>query len=251
MRNPSKYLLAAAVVTSILVAAPLAMGAGEGRPMDGGARNPSSDASQNYTRETQIIANVQTYGTRQSNKSNAGGGAIYGCRATVPSTNTCVRASNLSNGQAFSFSTQGGPTVGRIESTNRAAAPFTTNANGVATGLNADKVDGKDAADLTTDAVQAANLYARVGGAAGTLGANRGSNGAARDALGVYRVSFPAVNITQCAYTASAASATPATATVEPVDEHQVRVRTFADTSDPADGIPEAADSDFHLTVTC
>ena len=41
MRNPGKYLLAAAVVTSVLVAAPLALGAGEGRPLDGGARNPS------------------------------------------------------------------------------------------------------------------------------------------------------------------------------------------------------------------
>jgi len=245
MRNPGKYLLAAAVVTSILVAAPLAMGAGEGKPLDGGARNPSDDARQNYTRETEIIANVATYGTRQSNKHPQGGGAIYGCRATAPSANTCVRASNLSNGQAFSFSSQGGAQVGRIESGNRNAAPFTTNATGVATGLNADKVDGKDASDLTSDAVQAANLYATVS-AAGNVVSNRGSNGAARDAAGVYRVSFPNTNITQCAYTATAASATPVIATVEPVNEHQVRVRTFtqADTE-------TAADSPFHLTVTC
>ena len=38
------------VVTSVLVAAPLALGAGEGQPIDGGARNPSNNASQAYTR---------------------------------------------------------------------------------------------------------------------------------------------------------------------------------------------------------
>ena len=43
MRNPGKYLLAGCVVTSVLVAAPLALGAGEGQPMDGGARNPSNN----------------------------------------------------------------------------------------------------------------------------------------------------------------------------------------------------------------
>ena len=50
----------------------------------GGARNPSSNASLAYSRETQIIANNTTYGTRQSNKSTSGGGAIYGCRAGAP-----------------------------------------------------------------------------------------------------------------------------------------------------------------------
>jgi hypothetical protein len=248
MRNPGKYLLAAAVVMSVLVAAPLAMGAGEGKPVDGGARNPSNDATQNYTRETEIIANVATYGTRQSNKSTTGGGAIYGCRATVPSTNTCVRASNLSNGQAFSFSTNGGPQVGRIESGNKNAAPFTTNATGVATGLNADKVDGKDAADITTDAVQASNLFATVTGTTGVIVHQRGSNGAARDSAGVYRVSFPNNDVSACAANVTPSSATPATATTEIVNAHEVRVRTFVDGTD---GVPAADDVNFNLTVTC
>ncbi len=247
MRNPAKYLLAGAVVTAVLVSAPLALGAGEGKPIDGGARNPSSDASQNYTRETEIIADVPTYGTRQSNKSTTGGGAIYGCRATAPSANTCVRASNLSNGQAFSFSTNGGAQVGRIESANKAAAPFTTNATGVATGLNADKVDGKDASDIQTDAAHQANLFALVDGA-GNEGADRGSNGSARDATGVYRVSFPNDDVSACAYNATPASTTPATATVESVSAHIVRVRTFVD---GGGGVPAAADVAFHLTVTC
>jgi peptidoglycan hydrolase-like protein with peptidoglycan-binding domain len=247
MRNPGRYLLAAAVVTSVLVAAPLALGAGEGRPLDGGARNPSDDARQNYTRETEIIADVSTYATRQSNKSATGGGAVYGCRATATSGRGCLRASNLADGLAFSFAGQGG-TVGRIEADSTTAKPFTTNATGVADGLNADRVDSKNASELTTDAVAAANLFARVGGASGTLGANRGATTAVRSALGVYVVTFGS-NIGSCAYNATPASATPATATVEGVDANNVRVRTFID--DGTSGVPEAADSDFHLTVTC
>jgi hypothetical protein len=244
MRNPAKYLLAAAVVTSILVAAPLALGAGEGRPVKGGARNPSSNASVNYTKETQIIANVPSYGTRQSNKSTTGGGAIYGCRAATTSTNTCLRASNLSNGQAFSFSSNGGNSVGRIESANKSAAPFTTTATGVATGLNADQVDGKGASDITTDAVAASNLFARVGGTTGTLGAQRGATAAARTAAGVYTVTFGR-DISACASNATAASgATPIIATVAPTAATIITVHTFSDAG-------AATDSDFHLTVTC
>jgi hypothetical protein len=244
MRNPGKYLLAAAVVTSVLVAAPLAVGAGEGRPLDGGARNPSDDARQNYTRETEIIADVPTYGTRQSNKSATGGGAIYGCRATAAAGRGCIRSSNLADGLAFSFSSKGA-TAGRIEGANANAKPFTTNATGVADGLNADRVDGKNAADLTTDAVAASNLFARVGGAAGTLGANRGATAAARSAVGVYTVTFGR-DVSSCAWNATAASATPAIATVEATagNTSAVTVRTFTDAG-------AAADTDTHVTVTC
>jgi hypothetical protein len=247
MRNPGKYLLAAAVVTSVLVAAPLALGAGEGRPLDGGVRNPSDDARQSYTRETEIIADVATYGTRQSNKSATGGGAIYGCRATAAAGRGCLRASNLADGLAFSFATKGA-TAGRIEGANASAKPFTTNATGVADGLNADRVDSKNASDIVSDAVAASNLFARVGGASGTVGSNRGATAGSRSAVGVYTVTF-AANIGSCAYNATPASSTPATATVEPVDANNVRVRTFVD--DGATGVPAPADSDFHLTVTC
>jgi hypothetical protein len=244
MRNPAKYLLAAAVVTSILVAAPLALGAGEGNPLKGGTRNPSTDTSRSYTRETQVIANVGSYGTRQSNKPTTGGGAVYGCRAAASSANTCVRATNLADGQAFSFSGKGA-SVGRIEAGSATAKPFTTNATGVATGLNADQVDGRSASDITSDAVQAANLFARVGGTAGTLGSHRGATTAARDGAGVYRVVFTG-DVSGCAATATQSSATAGSITVEPVDIHTIRVRTFDD------GTPAAAtDRDFNLTVTC
>src|SRR3954462_12211994 len=74
------WLAASAIVLAICVA-PFAIAAGENRPVKGGARNPSNNASQSFSKETEIIANTGTYGTRQSNKSDNGGGAIYGCRS--------------------------------------------------------------------------------------------------------------------------------------------------------------------------
>src|SRR5689334_19681113 len=102
------WVIASAIVIAVCVA-PFAIAAGEGQPVKGGARNPSNNASQAYTRETQIIANTSTSGTRQSNKSNNGGGAIYGCRSgeggTPKGNKPCLRASNLSKGYAFEYST--------------------------------------------------------------------------------------------------------------------------------------------------
>ncbi len=154
LRGNGPWILVSAIGVA-LVATPFAVAAGEGRPLDGGARNPSNNASQSYRRETQIIANLSTYGTRQSNKSNNGGGAIYGCRSgpggSAANNEPCVRASNLSSGLAFEFAT-GGTRVGSITSTNTSAAPFTTNATGVATGLNADQVDGQSASEIAASA---------------------------------------------------------------------------------------------------
>jgi hypothetical protein len=245
MRNPGKYLLAGCIVTSVLVAAPLALGAGEGRPINGGARNPSNNTSQAYTKETQIIANLAGYGTRQSNKSNNGGGAIYGCRAANTSSATCVRASNLSNGQAFSFNSNGGNQVGSITSSNHSAAPFTTNATGVATGLNADQVDGQGAQQLTSSAVTAANLFAAIS-TGGSLGASRGVASVSHTSTGVYEVTTSA-SVTSCAFAATPSSATPATSTVFPVDSTHVQVRTFVDIA----GVPTATDVGSYLTITC
>ena len=76
-------------------------------------------------------------------------------RATSPAS-----APNLADGRAFEFSSNGGTEVGRITSGNTKAAPFTTNATGVATGLNADQVDGKNAEDITKDATTAAHTDA-------------------------------------------------------------------------------------------
>src|SRR3954454_8953976 len=140
----------AAVVCSLILAIGIpsaAMGFGEGRNLLLGKRNPSSNPSKALTSETEIIANTSTYGTRQSNKKDGdGGGAIYGCRSNT-GNEPCVKAVNLKGGRAFEFNTVG-PEGGRIETGSPGGAPFTTNATGVATGLNADRVDAKEAADF-------------------------------------------------------------------------------------------------------
>jgi hypothetical protein len=119
-------------------------------------------------KESQIIARtpVNVYGTRQSNL-GAGGGAIYGCRATLGAdpanpavTTPCVRVNNLSTGEAFQFLSLSGSIVGVIQAgpafatPNPAARPFVTNATNVATGLNADRLDGRDAEQIIAEARQ-------------------------------------------------------------------------------------------------
>lgn len=141
----------AAIVCSLILALGIpsvAVGFGEGRNLLLGKRNPSSNANLALNTETEIIADTNTYGTRQSNKKDGdGGGAIYGCRSN-PGNEPCIRSNNLKGGRAFEFVTIG-KEGGRIEiGGDKTGAPLTTNATGVATGFNADKVDGKEAADF-------------------------------------------------------------------------------------------------------
>jgi hypothetical protein len=137
---------------------PLAVAA-TGDPFKEGVRNGTA------TKETSIVSNNPAtttptggYATRQSNKSSSGGAAVYGCRSTTggsaatPPTNPCLRANNLSTGFAFEFNAQSGASAGLITvgGGGDTKKPFTTNATGVATGLNADRVDGVEAAALKT-----------------------------------------------------------------------------------------------------
>jgi hypothetical protein len=235
------WILASALLVALLVA-PFAGAFGEGNAVKGGSRNPSPDARRAYTKETEIIANVNTYGTRQSNKSNNGGGAVYGCRSgaggTAKGNEPCVRASNLAAGRAFEFNSNSGTEVGQITGP-ATAAPFTTTATGVATGLNADKVDGKDATDLQAK-------FATVTGTDGSLGSNRGATSSSRASAGVYNVVFDA-DVSKCSRTATIAGATPGTITTDAgANAQTVTVRTF-DTA----AIPAATDHSFNLTVTC
>jgi hypothetical protein len=143
------HVVAAAAVLAVLMS-PWAV-AKTGDVLREGKRNPTSGSS---TRETEIISKSKTYGTRQSNvRDGNGGGAIYGCRAST-GREPCIRANNLKSGRAFEFETEG-TEAGRIEASGSNARPFTTNATGVATGLNSDKVDGIDGGKLT--------FYAPVG----------------------------------------------------------------------------------------
>ncbi len=164
------WALLCSLVLAIMVA-PLAMGAGEGDPITGGERNPSSNLTQELNEETQIIADtpVDSYGTRQSNKGE-GGGAIYGCRAVLDTaalgdpkrTTPCLRVNNLEGGEAFQYTTEG-PLAGVIQNgdslgtPNPNAKPLITNATGVANGFNADDVDGMDAQQIIDEAVRRAN----------------------------------------------------------------------------------------------
>jgi hypothetical protein len=238
-RGHGPWIVVAAVLVALLVT-PFALAAGENRPVRGGARNPSPNKSLSYTRETQIISNVATYGTRQSNKSTTGGGAVYGCRART-GTNACLRGSNLSNGRAFSFSTNSGTEVGRIDGP-ATAAPFTTSATGVATGLNADKVDGKDAATISADA----NRFATVSGA-GALGNQRGVTAATQTSAGTYSVVF-ADDISKCAVGATVTSnAVAGIATAVIAGDNKTVTVVTRDAATPA----TPASEPFHLTVTC
>jgi hypothetical protein len=241
VRANGPWILASALLVALMVA-PFAGAFGEGNNVRGGARNPSPDARRAYSKETEIIANVNTYGTRQSNKSNNGGGAVYGCRSAAGGTpkgnEPCVRASNLTNGRAFEFNANGGTEVGAITGP-AAAAPFTTTATGVATGLNADKVDGKDATELQAK-------FATVTGTDGSLGSNRGATSSSRASAGVYNVVFDA-DVSKCSPTATIAGATPGTITTDAgANAQTVTVRTF-DTA----VAPTATDHSFDLTVTC
>jgi hypothetical protein len=243
VRANGPWILASALLVALMVA-PFAGAFGEGNGLRGGARNPSPDARRAYTKETEIIANVNTYGTRQSNKSTNGGGAVYGCRSAAGGTpkgnEPCVRASNLTDGRAFEFNANGGTEVGAITGP-ATAAPFTTTAKGVATGLNADQVDGKSADEITA-AAQA--KFATVSGA-GALGDKRGATASARSAEGVYSVDFDA-DVSKCARTVSVTGDAAGAATTTATDADTIAVHTF-------DLLPAvaAADRAFHLVVTC
>ncbi|MCK9249852.1 MAG: hypothetical protein M0P31_12885 [Solirubrobacteraceae bacterium] len=234
----------AAAATTAAVAAPMAIGAGEGSDVRAGVRNPT--APNELSNETQIIASNGSFGTRQSNK-GTGGGAIYGCRAPALGRG-CIEASNLNLGQAFNFRFRGelGGTINTQLSDKTKAKPFTTNATGVATGLNADQVDGKHAEDIVKDSVVAAQATTKMGIVAGdgALSNQRGVTAAAREAQGKYLVTFDA-DISKCVPTATGYGAAPgANVALEPVDATHLRVHTQT-------AAGATADRQFALTVTC
>lgn len=154
------HVIAAAAVLALFVS-PFAV-ATTGSVLREGKRNPSSGSA---TRETQFISRTKTYGTRQSNiRDGNGGGAVYGCRASA-GREPCIRSNNLKTGRAFEFETNGAE-GGRIEADAANARPFSTNATGVATGLNSDRVDGLDGGriDFRAAAGTATTEVLRLGG---------------------------------------------------------------------------------------
>ena len=156
-RAPRTRSVIAATGLLIICAAPFAS-ARTGGPLREGVRNGTT------TSETEVISNIGSstgpkggYSTRQSNLSNSGGGAVYGCRSRAGGSaakprpqNPCLRANNLSTGFAFEFNASRGDVAGLISvgAGGDSKRPFVTNAPGVALGLNADRLDGLDASAI-------------------------------------------------------------------------------------------------------
>lgn len=165
---PTRSVLLATGLAAVLIS-PLAV-ARSGDALREGKRNGAT------SRETEIVGNIRSttalkggYVTRQSNLSRDGGGAVYGCRSQAGGSaakpapqNPCLRANNLSRGLAFEFNSANGDVAGlfTVGAGGDAKKPFTTNATGVATGLNSDELDGLDAAQIIAAARAKTNLDA-------------------------------------------------------------------------------------------
>jgi hypothetical protein len=240
-----RFSARAAVLCSLILAIgvpSIALGFGEGRSLLLGKRNPGYPHT--TSAETQIITNNDTYGTRQSNlRIGDGGGAIYGCRS-ASGHEPCIRANNLNTGRAFEFATDGDE-AGRITTKDANGKPFTTTATGVATGLNADRVDSHDASDfaLASDFLFAA-VTVPAGGAAPTF-TGRGVTGVTPDAAARTMVVTFNKDVSKCSFTASpvgdAAAVAPGVAsTTGNVNAVTVSFNTGA-----------GALGSFHLQVIC
>jgi hypothetical protein len=173
-RRGRSALLASALLAASV--APLALGGagGEtgvalagnqtGEPIEIGIRNRSRA-------ETGMIANNDGYSLRFSNKQEGqGGGLVSGCRSAA-GQESCIYADNLRDGTAFLFRVRRGSVGGRIEVGGPNAKPFTTNATGVADGLNADRVDGHDVGCPTGAREIASRCYDAAPRAAATAAA--------------------------------------------------------------------------------
>jgi hypothetical protein len=237
MLGPGKWALVTALVL-VLGTGGYAMASGEGKSLVLGKRNPGSGE---LNRETNILAKMNGYATRQSNFNHgSGGGAIYGCRSN-PGTQPCVRSNNLATGRAFEFATKGSE-GGFIQADGANAKPFTTNAHGVATGLNADQVDGQSA-DQIVAASAAQNPTAQVT-AGGSLTSSRGVSGTVQHpSAGRYILTFTK-DVSKCTATATETDLTdPGVIALAPASTTTIEVNTH--------GGGALADRSFNLVVTC
>lgn len=273
-RAPRTRSVVAATGVLVICVTPFAFAATGGNLREG-VRNGTT------SKETEIVSNINSttalkggYSTRQSNLSDSGGGAVYGCRSKAGGSaakpvpqNPCVRANNLSTGYAFEFNAANGDIGGlfSVGAGGDSKRPFVTNATGVALGLNADRVDGLDAAQVVTAARTKAGLdadtvdgkdssdllprFAQVT-AAGTLGETRGvpsTGGLAHVAAsGLYEVVFTG-DLGKCAVSATLTDATGGEIAATPAvaaGNTTVTVRTATSAGAPAD-------RSFHLLASC
>jgi hypothetical protein len=156
-RGQGKYLVISSLILALL-AAPIALAA-NGDPMTAGGRTT-------FTKITRVLGDSTTYATQQSNlHSGDGGAARYGCRSSA-ANEFCLLSKNTGGGGSFRFQSLNSLLGGSIEvnppqgKTAADAKPFTTNAHGIATGLNADQVDGMSADDIVKAAKGSEATYA-------------------------------------------------------------------------------------------
>src|SRR4051794_9805260 len=158
-----KYLVISSLILALLVA-PFALAA-DGDPMIAGGRTT-------FDSITRVLGDSSTYATQQSNlRDGDGGAARYGCRSNA-GNEFCLLSKNTGGGGSFRFTSADSLLGGVIDvdpPSGKAASdakPFTTNATGVATGLNADQVDGMSANEIVKaaqSAQQPFSAHARVG----------------------------------------------------------------------------------------
>ena len=272
-RSPRTRSVLLATGLAAVVISPLAVAA-TGGALREGVRNGTS------TRETEIVSSIASsnglkggYSTRQSNLSSSGGGAVYGCRSQAGGSaakptpqNPCLRANNLSRGLAFEFNATIGDSAGLITagSGGDTKKPFTTNATGIATGLNADRVDGLNAGQIIAIARTKANLdadtldgrdsadfltrFAQIS-AGGAIGESRGLPAYAVAHIagsGIYAVAFNG-DLTKCAIAATLTGG--ALGEIVAVPTLASGNTTIAVTT--ADSTGSAEDRAFHVQANC
>ena len=198
-------------------ATPVATAADSSSPIRGGIHNPPNST---YSRTTGIFARTGGFTNRIENQ-GGGGAQTLTCRSGTGGA-SCLNATNQSSGLAFLFSGSGN-TGGEILLKNTNGAPFTTNAHGVAVGLNANFLGGKQASEFQLASQPAADsnklggqppssyvitgqlLFADI--AEGPLlKAHRGATAVTQSTGGAgttYTVTFGTANLTECSFTAS------------------------------------------------
>ena len=208
---------------------------------------------------TAIVGSTTGFSTRQSNNTDGDGGAAsYGCRADI-GKEACLFVLNHHNGRIFEFRGTGGTSGGIISisppagKTAKDVSPFTTNATGVATGLNADQVDGQSASDIV-DATKAPIALVNADGTVAT--GSRGlaqSNAVQRTGTGTYTVTV-ASDVSKCAYSATETTTTDAGAAAAALASGStttVQVVTRSGGGTDGTGPTAPADKPFHLVVNC
>jgi hypothetical protein len=186
-------------VIAATVGSPLAIGAALAQknnkdvriPLAAGERNPKKGV---LTEATRIVARTKGHAFKVSNAAGNGGSALLTCVTPAGGADRppCLQAENEKTGKAFGFRFNGEIggvfQIGNdIDQQFPSARPFVTNATGVATGLNADRLDGLHAQDIIDSAVERSSVQVGAQGPQGPQGAQgtrgpqglQGPNGAA------------------------------------------------------------------------